>query len=279
MTRWLDVAVVPDFSWPNVPVELPFHDTKIVLIPSTDDLLCTASAHDPNGKIEYEKGAENVRRFLSCFAWTNRGGVRELSTCGTNHPEWPSRQGTATRERSFHAQQDPPEHIYLPLVTDGKAQRALAVHREGLSINSETFSFLSHFKILNILFAGGKEQKDWINQHLRFVGGYAASERLRELRKHSDIGAYLYHQGRCAVAHAFDNDVVDPDSYIDTERLYADLQLMRELAEICIEKEFGVLRPATFWTRQRILQNQSPQLLQISEKVNGRYIYVPTGCA
>ena len=279
MTRWLDVAVIPDFSWPNAPVELPFHGNRIVLIPSTDELLCTASAFDPNGKIEYDAGAQTVRRFLSCFAWSNKGGVRELTSCGTNHPDRPSLQGTATREKSFHPQVDPPKYIYLPLVQNQKAQLALAVYREGLNLNSEPFSFLSHFKILNILFRTGAEQKNWINHNLRFVSGYSASERLRQLRSNPDIGAYLYHQGRCAVAHAFDQDVVDPDSYMDTERLFADLSLMRELAEISIEKEFGVLRPESFWQQQRFLPFPMRDLLQISDQVGGRYIYVQSRCA
>lgn len=244
-------------------------------MPSTDDLACTASAFNPHGGLTFEHDGEVLRRFLSCLAWANRGGVTELFCLGSNHPDRPGLMGTGKFGRSYWMLEEPPQHMYLPSVQDQRARRALAVYREGLSINSDPFAFLSHFKVLNILHGAGPEQKAWINANILHVQGYSASERLVALRGTPDIGAYLYHQGRCAVAHAFDANVVDPDNYVETERLSADLPLIQELAEICIEREFGVLSRDAFWARQRARYHPTPELLRNSGVANGRHLYVP----
>lgn len=276
MSRWLDVAVIPAFPWPNAPVQIPFDGETIVLMPSTDELACTASAFDPEGNLTFERGVEAVRRFLSSLAWSNRGGVVELFCLGTNHPDRPGLMGTGKFGRSYFQLTEPPARLYLPSTQNPRGRRALAVYREGLSINSEPFAFLSHFKVLNILFATGAPQKDWINAHLGMVSSYSAAERLDALRDVPDIGAYLYHQGRCAVAHAYDADVVDPDRFVETERLSLDLPLMQELAEICIEREFGILTDRTFWAIEREALRPSPLVLRNSGVIDGRHVYAPS---
>jgi hypothetical protein len=79
---------------------------------------------------------------------------------------------------------------------------------------------LSYFKVLNISFSGGPDQMNWINANLSRVLYPPALDRLFELEKSEcDIGAYLYGQGRCAVAHANGTSLVNPDSYVDKRRL------------------------------------------------------------
>jgi hypothetical protein len=51
---------------------------------------------------------------------------------------------------------------------------------------------------------------------------------------------YLYESGRCAVAHAHNDPVVDPDDYDHLRRVRADLPLVRALAEHAIEHALGV---------------------------------------
>src|SRR5207302_10934059 len=91
------------------------------------------------------------------------------------------------------------------------------------------------------------EQKKWINSTLPKLNDFFAQERLRELRKaHTDVGSYLYESGRCAVAHAFADLVVDPDDPSDTRRLIQDLPVIKALAEFAIEHEFSVKSRKTF---------------------------------
>src|SRR5260370_42466254 len=100
-----------------------------------------------------------------------------------------------------------------------------------------------------MLYPGGAEQRAWINGACAKLNDFRGQERLRELHaSHRDVGAYLYEAGRCAVAHAFNEPIVDPDDPADTRRLIEDLPVIKALAEFAIEREFAVKSSRTFRT-------------------------------
>jgi hypothetical protein len=66
-------------------------------------------------------------------------------------------------------------------------------------------------------------------------------KRIKEIENtEGDAADYLYKSGRCAVAHAFADPVVDPDDITDLHRLSKDLWLMQNLTAHLIEKNFGI---------------------------------------
>ena len=66
-------------------------------------------------------------------------------------------------------------------------------------------------------------------------------ERIKLIEKsQGDPADYLYKSGRCAVAHAFADPIVDPDDVSDLHRLSEDLWLMQNLTAYLIEKSFGI---------------------------------------
>ena len=132
--------------------------------------------------------------------------------------------------------------LYLPDPSEPKAKLALALYREGLSVNLMPYQFLGFFKVINILRDRGKDQKQWIRENLRHITDKNASTRIVAISTSgTDVAEYLYESGRCAVAHAFDqNNVVNPDDPADLIRLSEDLPVIRELARVAIEREFGV---------------------------------------
>ena len=243
---WCNVAVIPHFSWPNVPVAIPFEGKTVVLSPSTDTLACRAALLDPS-RTTFKEGGTILSRFLSRLAWTKNGGIKEFFHIGTNIPTEPGRLGQGSSARSGWASIDPPHCIYLPLSIGDKAELALALYREGLSVNSIPFGFLSLFNILNIQHSSGAAQETWINDTLTSIWYQPAVDRLNEIRvMHRDVGHYMYVQGRCAVAHASSNPLEDPDIFSDRLRLKSDFPLMKELAALFIEQELGVPSEATF---------------------------------
>lgn len=273
---WCNVAVTPNFSWPNAPIALPFEAKTIILSPPTDTLACRAALFDPQGTT-FEQGGNVLSRFLSRLAWSRNGGVVEIFHIGTNNPNEPGRLGQGSYARSGWSLVDPPQYIYLPLPTDKDAELALALFREGLSVNSPPFGFLSLFKILNIRHSSGPAQAKWINDHLSDIWYQPAVARLCEIQaNHRDVGHYMYVQGRCAVAHANSSPLVNPDNYSDRRRLESDFPLMKELAALFIERELGVPSDSSFHKHVGLAANTS-ELFMKAPIVNGRVTYVPYG--
>jgi hypothetical protein len=121
-------------------------------------------------------------------------------------------------------------------------------------VNSVPFQFLGFYKIVNVLNERGAAQKAWINVTIPKITDYRAVERIREIRKsEKDVATYLYESGRCAVAHAFAEPVVDPDDPKDTKRLSQDLPVIQALAEFVIDAELK-LKSRDTYRREHLYQ-------------------------
>ncbi|MDO8137004.1 MAG: hypothetical protein Q6354_05130, partial [Candidatus Brocadiales bacterium] len=70
-----------------------------------------------------------------------------------------------------------------------------------------------------------------------------ARERINVLEEQEeDVPEYLYKSGRCAVAHAYFEPIVDPDDAKDQLRLSQDIWLIKAIAEFLIETNLKVSR-------------------------------------
>jgi len=272
--RWVNMQMEAGFSWPDRLVEFPFEGKRVVLQPRTETLARTASLYDQSDT-SFEDGGSALSRFLSCLAWSRDESLEDLWAMGSNDPSTPGRIGHGGRQTSNWAAVEPWHIVYLPKVSDPKAALALALYREGMGLRFAPLAFLSFFKVLNILHDKGAPQKAWINSVLNRVVYDPAAARLAEVRaSHSDVGSYLWEQGRCAVAHA-NSASVNPDDYADKRRLWEDLRLMKELAALFIEAELKVEREGTFLARIRDSRDDQPQLFVQNGVENGRVVYAP----
>lgn len=143
--------------------------------------------------------------------------------------------------------------FHRELESDPKARLALALYREAVTVNSVPFEFLSYFKILNIFWQDKKnttkggivthEIVDGIRNIMPLLKDSLAIDRISAIsKKNSDVAAYLYQSGRCAIAHAYATPLVDPDDVTDVHRLSADMPIVREIAEHLIESELNIRR-------------------------------------
>ncbi len=238
--KWLTVAVEAKFGWPTEETEIEYLGCKYILKPESDEDSQSVSLLCPAGS-DMNAGRLLVSRFLSALSWAEGKGIAELFAVGSS--AGPSRVGVAnTRFVAPKFKAD-----YLPEPTDDRSLLALALFREAQSINNAPYAFLGFFKVLNILFRTGNDQKAWINSNINSIQDYSASKRLLKLQDlHEDLGEYLYVQGRCAVAHAFNDPVADPDKPEDIQRLSEDLSVIKELAAIAIESELGIIGKSTY---------------------------------
>jgi Methylamine utilization protein MauJ len=244
---YLVVAVEGSVSWAQTETEVVYDGETFVIKPGSESLHRTVSVElRDQSQLGWEEGRQKVRRFLSALAWAEQGSIRELHTAGGGKG---LEIGRNPLPGSVYA--GPWRADYLPVPTTTKAKQALAFYREaaGLQNISAPYSFLGFAKVLNLTLGPSKKQVAWINAALPKLHKHYhfAHQRLRELGLVTpDVGDYLYHLGRCAVAHA-NTLTVNPDDAGDTFRIENDLPLMRALAEHFIETELRIKTHRTIY--------------------------------
>jgi hypothetical protein len=183
--------------------------------------------------------ARVIKRFLSDLAFRYGYGITEHNAQGgplhaVPRPHGPRCDGPGL---TFASPSGP---------TSNDRHLALALFREGLSLNSVPYQFLSFAKVLNVKLGKGAQQISWINQHVSDITDPVAQIRIRELKSgHVDVGRHLVKDMRDATAHARgDGVMVDPDDPEHIERLRSDLPLMQAMAKAFIALELYATRNA-----------------------------------
>ncbi len=243
--HYLSMRLNGNFRWPSKFSTMSIMGYEILLWPRTNwDQPGLVIKCRGDGKEE----AKFAFRFLSGIAWESGESIQHEGFWVHGNRINPCFLNEEKPHNPYAHEAHLDEHDYIPLPLDDKSQIALAFYREALSLNNESYAFLSLAKILNIKFSAPKDQIKWINENLHFIKQGRAKERLDELsHSEADVGNYLYASGRCAVAHAYATPLVNPDDPSDIRRLSSDLPVIKALAEIMIEREFGVKSSLTIY--------------------------------
>ena len=244
MDRWLNVGVTGRACWPTDETVISFGGQELILKPATSD--SEQSIHINLRKISDLAALTLINRFLSVLSWCDDQAMQ--NDYGWSGNPVPVR--VPLRSRAIGSSIAFP--FYRELEEDPKARLALALFREAITANSLPYEFLGYFKILNVIWKdrfseiGGRrinELIEGIRTSLPMLRSTTCIERLDVLSAtHTDIADYLYKSGRCAVAHAYSDPIVDPDDVTDLRRLSSDLPIIKEIAENLIETEFKVSR-------------------------------------
>jgi len=192
-----------------------------------------------------------VNRFFSAMAWKDdemfitrgsiAGGAREEDR---NKPRFNYRE----KRRYPYGINSYFDFEHLQVARLPQQQLALALYREGLNADQGFYRFLSFYKIINILRDRIAQQSEWINNNLQNVWDFGALERSKLLQQRGvDIGDYLSKEGRCAIAHAYEQPIRDPDLPSDIYEIKSDTDLIKGLAQVAIENELGVPSMRKIW--------------------------------
>lgn len=229
MNHYLQVGVEGEAIWPREETKIRFGGHELILRPATKDT--EQSVHINLKGITDVEALTLINRFLSILSWCDDQAMENLYGWSGN----PVPVSVPRRERIIGSS------IAFPfnrgLERDPKSQLSLALYREGKTINSVPFEFLSYFKILNIFWKdkyiqGENEIIEGIRKALPLLKDELALKRLKELSANGvDIPEYLYKSGRCAIAHAYSDPIIDPDDVSDLRRLAQDLWVIKDIAE------------------------------------------------
>ena len=233
------VGIETQIAWPAQERVVVFRGREFQLLPGSDTLSRMIRVKTEAGFTQFEAD-KLVLELLSALSWAEQASAK------TTFGSWAT--GPMNIGKGPTGMVGAGHFDYLPDPTDPKAKLALALYREGLSVNLTPYQFLGFFKVINIIKHGGNDQMRWINDNLQYVTDKRALTRLATIQAtEPDVAQYLYVSGRCAVAHAFDQaNVVNPDDPADLIRLSEDLPVIRDLARVAIEREFGVKSERAF---------------------------------
>ncbi len=243
---WLLANLSQHIGIPKEKTLVQFCGRLILLLPGDETLLPASAILCADSEESREEARLIVMRLVSSLSWVDGIAINILHWSGGGRPFRASKgilDSSGVGGRRIR---------YLPDVQDENARLALAFYREALGLNHIAYSFLSYYKILNLRYRKTQDQKAWIGRTLSSLTDKDAIKRADELSaSESDIAKYLYRSCRCAVAHAGSNPTVDPESIEDELRLRADLPLIKNLAEIMIESEFGIESGRTVWAKHQ----------------------------
>ncbi|HBR17473.1 MAG TPA: hypothetical protein DD725_07685 [Deltaproteobacteria bacterium] len=240
MDRWLNIGVLGGACWPTNELKITIGGHELILKPATKDT--EQSIHINLKGISDIEAMTLINRFLSILAWCDDQGIENFGG-GSGNPipvTVPRKSRVVGSSIAFPFNRD--------IEKNTKAQLSLALYREGLTINSIPFAFLSYFKILNIFWKdkytnGVNELIEGIRGILPCIKEGLAEKRIVEVKKtENDVPKYLYESGRCAIAHAHSNPIVDPDDVTDLRRLSQDVWIVKAMAEYLIETKLNVSR-------------------------------------
>ncbi|MEO9591380.1 methylamine utilization protein MauJ [Rhodopirellula bahusiensis] len=235
MLCWMIITVETTIGWPAIETSVTFAGETLLLRPQDGDSSADVRmqyAHPQNEHATFEL----ISRFLSCLSWwyhmPARGDIRISSTA-------PMRGGGLRPGPPLVANFSIPSDLTIPTAVVDRL--SLALYREAASVNHLPFEFLGYFKVINASHNKSKDQIAWMNQALPQISDSKALSRIANLNANEpNVGKYLYGSGRCAVAHAFQAPVIDPDLSVDLYRLGDDLPVVRALAEYLIEHDLGI---------------------------------------
>lgn len=240
MNNYLNVGIDGATCWPTEETCISFGGHNLVLKPATKDT--EQSVHINLIGIANVEALTLINRFLSILAWCDDQGIENLyGWSGNPNPtSVPKRLRLTGSSIAFPFYREPEE--------DSKAKLALALFREGLTVNSTSFKFLSFFKVLNIFWkdkfkSGQNDLIEGIRGYLNKLTDELAINRLEKItHQEQDVAKYLYESGRCAIAHAYSEPIVDPDDVQQLRRLSEDIHLIKNIAELLIENELHISR-------------------------------------
>lgn len=240
---WVVATVNPRMSWPTKRQIVTFDQKDFVLFPQGGDSDQTAGVAlraDRYG-LSAEQARKEIMRLCSALSWQEGAGLAVVAWGGGNLPR-------PIGVRMGRVITDFLDVEQLQVANTDIDAAALALYREGLSLDNPFYGFLSLYKAISVVIPKGKERGAWISGALDRLDDHRAKERRDVLRASgTDVGLYLQNECRNAIAHAGRQPYVNPDEADDHFRLTRDLPLLRNLAELAIEERTQLRRSHTLW--------------------------------
>lgn len=240
-SRFLNVGVDNQVTWPNKEMLIEFDRYKFVLMPKTKEHVQSIHVDLHANKLSTEQAMTVINRFLSLMTWCDdQFAIAEAGWSGNPVPV-----AVLKRNLAFTTAYHWVFNRSIP--TSAEAQRALALYREARNAEQNfmvSYAVLNYYKIIEIHHHGWPASTQWVADNLPPI--------LNDPNDQRDIATflaacgqeapemYIYAACRVAVAHVSPNRPSDPDDFDELRRLHNAADVMRRLARRFITLELGV---------------------------------------
>ena len=244
--NWVTAVLSPEMPWPNQLQLIHYQKQDLLLVPETNDQFRSVSSQFTKST-SYEVVADIILQFLSALSWAYDSPIQVESWHGPGLPYGAKCLPNSFRYHTVMTSKIQPDLIPVP--PSDEARRALGYYREALALkkNHAGYSFLSFFKIINLVYGRGSDQKSFIKRNVSKISRKQTAQRIAEIQTNPSIPIeeYLYENGRCAIAHSGANNqpYFDPENFKDIVRIGKDIPVIKELCEILIRDHFGIVTP------------------------------------
>lgn len=265
---WIVANIVQAIGWPQEDMIVVYEGLDMHLLTYNDehDLMPAIALRIANG-LNNDEAKTKITNFLSALNWVSGGSIRIDGWIGGGRPvRSKDTKGTKYTATFFRI-------TYIPSNLNENQKLALALLREGdgLRHTHYGYSFLSYFKIINLVKKNGEKQKKWIKNNIGDLKRDAKKRADELVNDGESIEEYLYHSCRCALAHAGVEPTINPDDVNDSARLYQDLPLISHLARHMIESHFSIKTDTTIYNEHLYELSGFKEILgekQVEEIVN-----------
>jgi hypothetical protein len=239
--NWIVANVQTTSAWPVTSQKVRYRGDDVWILPLMNGFFPSVAMNIPHGR-DREECARILMQFPSSVSWVQRQGYLVDGITGGTLPRPLGREKTMGFSLAHEF-----DLSYLPEPTDERASLALALMREGRTLNHPAYAFLSFYRVLEVAIPHGTKRGTWINNPIDVIRDHRAKEVIDSLRAAGvkQIGDHLYKTNRQAIAHAAEKPIIDPDEPSHGRRLLSEMPIISGLAELAIDEVLGVETSST----------------------------------
>lgn len=239
--EWIVATVAPRLSWPKRKQIITYGNINFILFPQSEGESAGIGLRTDLYGLDANEARKRIMQLCSALSWAEGKGIEIIAWGGGSFP-------CPVNVRRGQTVIDYLQADHLPHVDTNEGKAALALYREGVSLDNPFYGFLSLYKAISVVLPDGKQRASWIESTLEHLDNHRAKERRNELvAEGMEVGQYIWDRGRNAIAHAERDPYINPDEVEDHFRLHKDVPLLKNLAELAIEQKAGIRRTHTIW--------------------------------
>lgn len=185
---WVVATVDARMSWPKQQQIVVFQSKDFVLLPQSTDADQTAAVALKSDRYELsvEEARREIMRFCSALSWSEGSGLSVLAWSGGGSLPRPMGVRRGRSVTNFLGTE------HLPNAQTKEESAAIALYREGVSLDNPFYAFLSLYKAISVLLPKGKARGAWITDALARLDDHRAKERCDEIKKRMSTWVYTY---------------------------------------------------------------------------------------